>query len=470
MELTDITNDHINKHISLYGRISNVRTSGAKLCFIILRKNMITLQCVCMKKNINEFDELLKLPNETLIVMTGTLNKLPEKTPLIKSCYYQHFELMVDNYDVVNKPVVGSNFPFSLDDANNILSNTDEVGSEDADDGVNKSNVLLPTRLNNRYFDIKTTINNSIFKIQSGLCNAFREYLIKSGFMEIHSPKILGTSSESGASVFELKYFDKVGYLAQSPQLYKQMAICGDFNKVFEIGPVFRAEKSFSNRHLCEFTGMDIEMALSYPFDYLEVVHQLWKTLTYMFNYIKLHHKIELDHIMNKHKFDELEYPVEPIILTFSEGVILLKEYGFDQSIADDLTTENEKQLGKIVKEKYKSDLFVLTEYPANARPFYTKKISESSNFTKSYDIIMRGQEICSGAQREHDYNILVKQMEKLNIKTDAFEDYLNSFKYGAPPHGGGGFGLERILMLYLNLGNIRYASLFPRDPLRLKP
>jgi nondiscriminating aspartyl-tRNA synthetase len=457
VSIDDINESHIDKNISVYGRVHNIRKSSSKMFFLILRSRLVTLQCVCFQKNmsVENFDLVTKLSTESLIIITGKLIKLPDCTPLIKSCSYQKFELQVFSIDVVNSPV--SSLPFVIDDA-------DSLYSEEND----RNSVSIPTRLNNRYFDLRVPFNNAIFTLQSGLVTAFREYLLKNGFVEIHSPKILGVSSESGASVFQLKYFDKPGYLAQSPQLYKQMAINADFKKVFEIGPVFRAENSVSHRHLCEFTGMDIELELTPPFNYREIINHLWGVLVHMFEYLESNFSKQITYIKNKHNYVDLKYPTDPLIINFSEGVKLLQEKGFVQSLDEDLSTENEKQLGAIVKELYDSDLFVLVEYPKGARPFYTKQ--SENGYTRSYDIIMRGQEICSGAQRENDYKTLVSQMESFNLGLEPFTDYLNSFKLGSPPHGGGGFGLERILMLYFCLDNVRVTSLFPRDPSRIRP
>lgn len=205
------------------------------------------------------------------------------------------------------------------------------------------------------------------------------------------------------------------------------MIINADFKKVFEIGPVFRAEKSISNRHMCEFTGLDIEIQLTPPFDYLEIVGYLWKMLKCMFRYIETKNIDLIKYINEKHPFEPFVCSDQPFIIKFADGVKLLDKHGFQQNIHEDLSTENEKNLGSIIKSKFGFDLFVLSEYPESTRPFYTKK-SENIGYTKSYDIIMRGQEICSGAQRENNYDVLIKQMENLGLKTELFEDYLNSF------------------------------------------
>lgn len=447
--------------ISIYGRVHNVRKSSSNMGFLILRNQITTLQCLCFKKVVGQekFDTLVKLQKETLVLLKGKITNLPENQPLIKSCSYQTFEFSIDDFTVVSEPQ--QQLPFQIDDANCLY--LDEKNEND------RSSVGLDNRLNSRYFELRTPLNAVIYKLQSGLVDGFRTFLTQNGFTEIHTPKLLGTSSESGASVFKVKYFNSDAFLAQSPQLYKQMAINSDFKKVFEIGPVFRAENSFSNRHLCEFTGMDIEMELTPPFDYKEVIDVLWGVLIHMFNHIEENYIKEIDYLKQHHNFEDFSCPVTPVILTFSEGVKLLEAEGFTQKLDEDLETANERKLGEIVKRNTGSDLFVLTEYPTQARPFYTKKTNDGL-FTKSYDIIMRGNEILSGAQRENDYVTLTNQMTSMGIKLEPFEDYLNSFKYGSPPHGGGGFGLERILMLYFNLGSVKVTSMFPRDPNRLKP
>ncbi len=288
-------------------------------------------------------------------------------------------------------------------------------------------------------------------------------------FTEIHSPKLLGTSSESGASVFPVNYFEKTAYLAQSPQLYKQMMINADHQGVFEIGPVFRAENAQTNSHLCEFTGLDLEMALTPPYVYREIINELWGCLIYMFNYVETNNKKELEYFNTCHKYDKLIVPNDPVIISFLDGVKLLTDAGYVQANDQDISTENERLLGGIMKEKYGSDLFVLEKYPSCVRPFYTMADDADKKYSKSYDFIMRGREICSGAQRVHNYNELLNKIKEVSA-IEPFEDYLDSFKYGSKPHGGGGFGLERIVMLYFDLKNVRYTSLFPRDPHRLTP
>jgi nondiscriminating aspartyl-tRNA synthetase len=457
VELDKLSDKYVNISLTISGRIHTIR-KGGPLCFLILRDRLHTLQCIGFKKTLgSQFTSLLALKPESYIHLTGKLTMLPAEVQKVESCSYKNFEFTIDSFEVISVPV--DHLPFELDDANTVYT-------EETD----RSKVLLPTRLDNRYFDLRTPLNYCIFRLQSGIVNAFRTYMLSKGYTEIHSPKLLGTSSETGAAVFEVKYFEKKAYLAQSPQLYKQMMINADHVGVFEIGPVFRAENSVSHSHLCEFTGLDLEMRLSAPYDFTEPIRQLWNCLRSIFSDLETNYKTECEYLRSIHTVSPLIYPEVPLMINFAEGVAMLIEAGYSQDFFDDLTTENEKQLGKLVFDKYGSELFVLTHYPTTVRPFYTMLSSEDHNYTNSYDIIMRGREICSGSQRVHDYEELKTRILSTGATLAPFEDYLNSFKYGSRPHGGGGFGLERILMLYFNLENVRVTSLFPRDPHRLSP
>ena len=292
--------------------------------------------------------------------------------------------------------------------------------------------------------------------------------MIKNNFIEIHSPKMIGGASEGGANVFHFKYFDKPACLAQSPQLYKQMALCADFDRVFEIGPVFRAEDSNTNRHLCEFTGLDMEMTIKEH--YFEVLDMLADMLVHLFEGIQKNYAKELEVIRQQYPFEDFKCKTPVVKLHFKDGVNMLKAAGIEQGDFDDLSTESEKFLGKLVKEKYDTDFYMLYGYPADVRPFYTMLDPHDQRYTNSYDFFMRGEEITSGAQRIHDPEMLTERAKNFGIPVETIADYINSFKYGAPAHGGAGFGLERIVKFYCNLHNIRKSSLFPRDPKRIVP
>lgn len=238
--------------------------------------------------------------------------------------------------------------------------------------------------------------------------------------------------------------------------------------RVFEIGPVFRAENSFTNRHLCEFTGLDMEMTIKEH--YFEVLDLLADMFCFIFEKLEERCQTELQ-VINK------QYPFEPFVckkpvvkLHFKDGVNMLNKAGIEQDHFEDLSTETEKALGQIVKEKYNTDFYMLYGYPTNARPFYTMLDPHDDRYTNSYDFFMRGEEITSGAQRIHEPKLLAEKAEGHGIPPESIQDYIDSFKYGAPPHGGCGIGLERVVKFYCNLYNIRKASLFPRDPRRIAP
>lgn len=246
------------------------------------------------------------------------------------------------------------------------------------------------------------------------------------------------------------------------------MALMGDLERVFEIGPVFRAEQSNTNRHLTEFTGLDMEMNINEH--YFEVLDILAELLSHIFHGLESQYKKELEVIGKQYPFEPFvcKYPV--VKIHFKEGVQLLSEAGYDQGALEDLSTENEKALGKLVKAKYETDFYMMYGYPAAARPFYTMLDPVDPNYTNSYDFFMRGEEITSGAQRIHVPEMLVERAKHFEIPIATIQDYVDSFKYGAHAHGGAGFGLERIVKFYCNLHNIRKSSLFPRDPKRIKP
>ena len=353
-----------------------------------------------------------------------------------------------------------------LNTANSLAEGSLDVASN----GTRKQRSLPQrVRLNNRIVDLRTAPAQAIFRIQSGICNLFRGYLDPLGFIEIHTPKLQGGATESGASVFEVNYFGRPAFLAQSPQLAKQMAIVADFEKIYEIGPVFRAEDSNTPRHLTEYTGLDLEMALEEHYhEALDIIDgmfkHLWKGI-----YEKYSKEIEL--ISHFYPHEKVLWLEETPRIPFKEGIQLLIDSGYKDedgstpSILEDMSTPAERALGALVREKYKTDYYILDKFPASARPFYTMPDPSDDRYTNSFDIFMRGQEILSGGQRIHDSVFLEKRIKAAGINPDSMPEYLEGFRWGAPPHAGCGIGLERLTFLFLNLGNIRLASMFPRDP-----
>ncbi|KAL5348883.1 hypothetical protein ACLOAV_006308 [Pseudogymnoascus australis] len=448
------------------GALENARIQSTKLAFLAMGQGLHSVQLVVAEDGENVSRQMVKfaadIPSESLCVVHGIVKRTAEK---IKSATIQDYEISVKKIYVVSK----AHTPLPLQPADSERA----LPSEETDkEGVTGPLVSLDTRLNNRVLDLRAKINHSIFILKDGVDSLFQEFLRGRGFMRIHTPKIIGAPSEGGGNVFRLDYFQGSAFLAQSPQLYKQMAIQGRFPRVMEIGPVFRAEKSFTARHLTEFTGLDLEMEIEH--DYHEVVDLLEALMLFIFKGLDERYKKETELISKVYPAQPFKLPENVPRLRFEEGIAILREAGEEIGDYDDLTTPQEKKLGRLVLEKYGSDFYTLDQFPQALRPFYTMPSStdQDNQYSNSFDMFMRGQEICSGAQRVHTYELLVERIQALgmNPQQDGLKDYVNGFKYGCAPHGGGGFGLERIVAFYLGLPNIRLASLFPRDPTRVLP
>jgi aspartyl-tRNA synthetase len=382
----------------------------------------------------------------------------PEEPVL--SCTQTGVELAPSSIRCISRSVPV--LPFQIDDAAR-----PESAFESEDNAYVR--VGQDTRLNHRVIDLRTPANQAIFRVQSAVCELFRDALRSRDFVEIHTPKLIGGASEGGASVFKLDYMGQPACLAQSPQLYKQMAIESDLERVFEIGPVFRAEDSNTHRHLCEFTGLDMEMAIKEH--YFEVLDVLDALFIHMFDGLNERFSHELEVVRQQHPYEPLKYLRPTLRLEFSEGIQMLRDHGVEGVDAlGDLSTAHERILGELVKKKYDTDFYILHRYPAGARPFYTMPDPNDPDYSNSFDIFIRGEEIISGAQRIHDVDLLTARAIACGIEVPTIQAYVDSFKYGALPHGGCGVGLERVVMLFLGLGNIRKTSMFPRDPRRLAP
>ena len=323
----------------------------------------------------------------------------------------------------------------------------------------------LDQRLNHRWIDLRDSAKTLIFKVNTTLEKGLRDYMISIGAIEIHTPKITIQSSEGGSEVFKLDYFGQPAYLTQSPQLYKQMAMASGFDKVFEIGDYFRAESSFTNRHATEFVGFDIE--ISHIKSHHDVMDCLEGALKYSLGEVKkLHEKDLQDTYGVSIDIPECEFPRIP----FREALdIVEREYGYRGEKVD-FDPESEKYICQYVKEKYNSDFVYITEYPYEARAFYSMKCEEDPTLCKSFDLLWKGIEITSGAQREHRYDVLKAQIAEKGINPEAMNDYLEFFKYGCPTHGGIGLGIARMLAKMLNLPTIKEACYIFRGPNRITP
>jgi aspartyl-tRNA synthetase len=449
----------------LRGRLHSIRVKGGS-CFLVLRQDSFhTVQAVFFKDKENpEFSQkmikyLKSLTEESVIDIEGVLEEAN-----VKSCSVQNVEVKIQRIHSVTK--AAAILPFLVEDASRSEAEVD--ASQDTDRPFPRLGQEL--RLDNRWMDLRAPANNAIMRVQSMVCQLFRESLYSQGFIEIHTPKLIAGESESGAGVFTTDYFGETACLAQSPQLYKQMAISSDLTRVFEIGPVFRAENSHTRRHLCEFTGLDLEMAITdHYMETLEVIHEMFK---HIFNGLETRMAKELEVIRQQYESEPVTFTDEPCVMHWPEAMETLTKEGFD--IGDgmgDLTGAMELALGKVVKEKYGTDFFMLDKYPMDVRPFYTMPDPDDPKFSNSYDIFIRGQEICSGAQRCHDPELVEELLAQKGIEAgEGLKSYIQSFRDGVYPHAGAGIGLERVVFLYLGLDNVRKASMFPRDPNRCTP
>jgi aspartyl-tRNA synthetase len=327
-----------------------------------------------------------------------------------------------------------------------------------------KDKTLRETRLDYRFLDLRREDNNLLFRCQTLIEQAMREYWNNNDYIEIHSPKIAGAAAEGGAELFKLDYFGTPAVLSQSPQLYKQMAMASGFNKVFEIGQVFRAENSHTSYHATEILMVDAEISWINDVDDVMDMQEEW--VKYFMTKLKNIYGEEIKKVFNVEVSDVT--PKFPRI-TFKECKRILKEeYNYVAYKEDDLERKEEELICKWAKDKCNSDFIFITHYPVSARPFYTMK--DDMGATKSYDLLFKGIEITSGAQREHRYDILKSQIIEKGINPDTLNDYLTFFKYGCPPHGGFGVGLSRIMMLIFEIDNIREATFIYRGPTRLNP
>lgn len=314
-----------------------------------------------------------------------------------------------------------------------------------------------------RFLVLRESKNREIFRVQTMLENFMRAYWVSNDFIEIHSPKLLGAPSESGAELFELDYFGQKAYLAQSPQFYKQMAMSAGFDKVFEIGPVFRANPSFTSRHDTEFTSVDVEMSwIDSHFDIMDLEED-W--LCFVLQGIEA----ECSTLLEKEFGITFKAPKSPFPrIAFSEAINILSDVGHTIPEGEDIDPQGEKLLYNYVKEKYGHEFVFIYDYPVSVRPFYHMRHSTDTSITKSYDLLWKGIEITTGAQREHRYALLKQQSEEKGLSQVDF--YLNFFKYGCPPHGGFGLGLTRMLMILLGFNNVREVTFLYRGPKRLTP
>ena len=324
----------------------------------------------------------------------------------------------------------------------------------------------LDKRIDWRYMDLRRPDRRLIFEVQSTAEHAMRDYWRKDGFIELHSPKTMGSASESGAELFKLEYFEKTAYLAQSPQFYKQMAMAAGFGRVFEVGPVFRANPSFTSRHDTEFTSVDVEISWIESHEDVMAFEEAW--LAHVLAAVKDQHGAQIEETFGV----ELTVPTLPFPrVTLEAAKELLREHGHEPpGVGHDLDPPSERAFSAIVKEMHGHEFAFVTDYPTTVRPFYHMRHADDPTLTKSFDLLWRGIELTTGAQREHRYERLLAQAEDKKVDVGPIQYYLDFFRYGAPPHGGFGFGLTRLLMQMLGQESVREVTFLYRGPHRLTP
>lgn len=421
---------HMGEIIRMNGAVHSIRNMG-EVAFIILRKPEGLVQCV-FEEGTAEFD-LKNLKEESAVEVTG-IAALEERAP-------QGFEIRLQKIKVLSEPAEG--LPLAINKW--------------------KMNTSLETKLALRPIILRNVRERAKFKIQEGIVRGFRDFLHSQGFTEVRTPKIVARGAEGGANVFKLDYFNKKAELAQSPQFYKQIMV-GAYDRVFEAAPVFRAEKHNTVRHLNEYVSLDFEMGYIDGFE--DIMAMETGFLNYTMELLKREYAKEL-------KLLDVTLPAADRIpqVRFDKAKKLVAEK-YNRKIRNpfDLEPEEEVLIGRYFKEEYDCDFVFITHYPSKKRPFYAMDDPEDARFTLSFDLLFKGLEITTGGQRIHDYQMILDKMEKRGMDPDDIKDYLMIFKYGMPPHGGLGIGLERLTMRLLDEQNIRETALFPRDVTRLEP
>ena len=426
---------YLDKNISFSGFVDTIRDKKWVM-FVILRDSTGKLQ-MTIEKSEEKNKELLEIMSNVTVDSTIKVNGILKANDAVK---LGGMELIPESIEITS---LASPLPF---DYNNL-------------DGVN-----IDTRLDYRWLDLRNEKNMLARQVESCFVESMREFLYKDNFTEIHTPKLIGAASESGSEVFEVKYFDRSAYLAQSPQFYKQMAMAAGMSKVFEVAPCFRAENSNTNRHATEFTSFDLEF--SYIDSYTDVMDFEEDLLIAGLSKVKDVYGERIKEVFGK----EVIIPTKPFPRLKLKDLYqeLNKRYGFEIPEHDigDMNAEAEKLTYKLALEAYNSEFMFITDYAATKRPFYHMRDEEGK--LQGYDLIWRGTEITSGAQREHRYDKLVENAKEKGLGKDV-EFYLQFFKYGCPPHGGFALGVDRMTMLLLGM-SIKEAQFIFRGPNRLNP
>jgi aspartyl-tRNA synthetase len=431
----DITTALYGQQVTVGGWVQDLRNLGG-ISFLQLRDRDGIVQVTTLKKRSKDlFDLVAGIPRESVVLVTGTVKESKEARA--------GYEIIPDKVVVLNR--AETPLPLGV---------VDKVGAD------------LDTRLNNRFLDLRKEDVRAIFQVEAKAVEGIRRYLMSNGFVEVHTPKIVAAGAEGGSTLFPIKYFDKSAYLAQSPQLYKQNLMATGLDRIFEVAPAYRAEASDTVRHIAEFISLDIELAfIESSEDIMAVAEGIAVS---GIEHVADHAKAELSKLGVS-----LQRPATPFPrVRYADAIEMLKGRGMKIEHGEDLGTEGEKALGEVMMSEKKCEHYFITEFPTSLKKgtFYAKRFDDDPETTGYFDLDYRGQEIVSGGQREHRYDVLVEQMRENNLSLEAFDFYLKAFRYGMPPHGGFGFGIERFVQKMLDLPNIREAVLYPRDRARLVP
>jgi aspartyl-tRNA synthetase len=425
---SEIFAEDFEKEVVVGGWIQDVRNLGG-IAFIQLRDRTGVVQVTVIKKEHGGdfFKKITNLSRESVIMVKGKVQPNDQVA--------SGFEILPSDMKVLG--VAKTPLPLGV------------VDKVDAD---------MDTRLDARFIDLRKEEIAAVFKIRSTILGAVREVFEKEGFIEVHTPKIVATATEGGTALFTAQYFEKEAYLNQSPQLYKQMLMATGFDRVYEIGPAFRAEEHDTTRHLNEFTSIDIEMAFSDEEDVMGVLERC------VYNAIlRTREKNEEE---MKLLGADLDIPALPLQrITYSECLEMIKKNGFEMEWGEDFSMEAMKILGEQIP-----DFFFITKWPTKSKPFYTQPFSEEPQICRGFDLQYKEKEITSGAQRVSDVELLKKRLEEQGLNPNDFKFYIDAFEYGMPPHAGWGLGAERLTMILTGMQNIRECVLFPRDRKRLVP
>jgi aspartyl-tRNA synthetase len=423
----------VDQRVTVRGWVQAVRDQK-RVQFVILRDETGLLQAVLPKQEPpSELNETIsELTAESAVTLTGTL--VADERVKLGGLELRLEELSVDS-------LAEPELPIAPDSA-------------------------LDKRMDWRYLDLRRPDRRLIFEVQTTVERAMREHWREQGFIELHSPKMMGSASESGAELFKVDYFERTAYLAQSPQFYKQMAMSAGFGRVFEIGPVFRANPSFTSRHDTEFTSVDVEISWIDSHEDVMAFEEAW--VTHALSVVRDVHGEQIASTFGAEVVvPELPFPR----ITLADAKALLREHGHDApGPDDDLDPASERALSALLAAEHGSEFAFVTDYPTSVRPFYHMRHEDQPGLTKSFDLLWRGIEITTGAQREHRYDRLLAQAEEKRVDIEPIQYYLDFFRYGAPPHGGFGFGLTRLLMQLCNQDNVREVTFLYRGPHRLHP